>query len=166
MIFQAEIQAKTVSIELPHRKIHDNSGNSYVCQHCNKKFTSFQAKVNHEKIGCRAVEKPFSCEHCYSKFSLLRNLKYHQLLKCKAFTPPPPEKKEKRKKFGQWEKCPRSDPLHVICEVCGCAVFCSALPDHMKIQGHNSIEKKFGLSFGLKNGLIFHFDSETCLRHF
>ena len=33
-----------------------------------------------------------------------------------------------------------------------------------KKQGPNSIGK-FGLSFGLKNGLRFHFDSETCLNY-
>ena len=32
-------------------------------------------------------------------------------------------------------------------------------------QGRDSIEKCFGLSFGLKNGLRFHFDSETCLNY-
>ena len=31
-------------------------------------------------------------------------------------------------------------------------------------QGGNSIENIFGLSFGLKNGLRFHLDSETCLN--
>ena len=34
----------------------------------------------------------------------------------------------------------------------------------LKGQGGNSI-KKFGLSFGMKNGLRFHFDSETCLNY-
>ena len=147
MIFQAEIQAKLFSIVSPYRKTHDNTGDSYVCQHCSKKFASFQARVNHLKMGCSAVEKPFSCQHCYSKFSWLRNLTYHQLHWCKAVTPqqpPPPKKKEKRKKFGLRERCPRSDPLHMICEVCGSSVFCSALPDHMKIQGPNSIDQMFG----------------------
>ena len=32
-------------------------------------------------------------------------------------------------------------------------------------QGPNSIEKKLGLSFGLKNGLRFQFDSVTCLNY-
>ena len=31
--------------------------------------------------------------------------------------------------------------------------------------GGNSIEKNVGLSFGLKNGLRFHFDSKTCLNY-
>ena len=31
-------------------------------------------------------------------------------------------------------------------------------------QGGDSIEKKIGLSFVLKDGLRFHFDSETCLN--
>ena len=32
-------------------------------------------------------------------------------------------------------------------------------------QGPNSIEKKISLSFGLKNGLTVHFDSETCINY-
>ena len=32
-------------------------------------------------------------------------------------------------------------------------------------QGGYSIEQIFGLSFGLKNGLRFHFDSKTCLNY-
>ena len=31
----------------------------------------------------------------------------------------------------------------------------------MTLQGGDSIDKNFGLSFGLKNGLRFHFDSGT-----
>ena len=36
--------------------------------------------------------------------------------------------------------------------------------DAKAVQGRDSIEK-IGLSFGLKNGLRFHFDSETCLNY-
>ena len=32
-------------------------------------------------------------------------------------------------------------------------------------QGPDSIGKKIGLSFGLKNSLRFHFDSATCLNY-
>ena len=32
-------------------------------------------------------------------------------------------------------------------------------------QGGDSIEKKIGLSFGLKNGSRFRFDLETCLNY-
>ena len=36
---------------------------------------------------------------------------------------------------------------------------------YVKNQGGNSIENSFSFSFGLKNGLTFHFDSLTCLNY-
>ena len=35
----------------------------------------------------------------------------------------------------------------------------------VEVTGWKFNKKKFGLSFGLKNGLRFHFDSVTCLNY-
>ena len=34
-----------------------------------------------------------------------------------------------------------------------------------ELEGAIQWKKNFGLNFGLKNGLRFHFDSETCLNY-
>ena len=120
-----------------HRQIHESSGKSHLCKYCKKEFPNLQVMENHIKYnGCSSYEKPFCCQHCNAKFSLLRNMEYHQLHRCKAVTPNLSTTrykiKERKSKPGVKERCPRSDPLRMTCEVCGNAVFCTAINDHMQ----------------------------------
>ena len=65
------------------------------------------------------------------------------------------EQKEGLDKNGQFRFTP---PTHTM------LAFRKAL-EEFKEQGGNSIGNNFGLIFGLKSGLIFHFDTEPCLNY-
>ena len=59
-----------------HEKIH-NGEKTFVCLHCDNKFTQKAHLKRHEMI--HISEKPFSCNICDKKFRRSEHLKRHEV---------------------------------------------------------------------------------------